>query len=217
LFNEGYYSRSANGILRKEFCIEAIRLGIMLTEYPLTDVPKTNALMALMCFHASRFDARQNSDDIIVLYDEQDDSMWNRELIDRGIVYLSKSATGPEISSYHLEARIAYWHCIKEDTQKKWEEILSLYDQLLQLNYSPTVALNRLFAIYKVQGADVALNEAAKLEIEHTHFYFVLLAELYKSKDTNKALASLEQALELAKTETERQLVKKKIEELRYN
>ncbi len=217
LFNEGYYSRSANGILRKELCIEAIRLGIMLTEYPLIDVPKTNALMALMCFHASRFDARQNSDDTIVLYDEQDDSMWNRELIDRGIVYLSKSATGPEISSYHLEARIAYWHCIKEDTQKKWEEILSLYDQLLQLNYSPTVALNRLFAIYKVQGADVALNEAAKLEIEHTHFYFVLLAELYKSKDTNKALASLEQALELAKTETERQLVKKKIEELRYN
>jgi len=214
LFNEGYYSRSANGILRKEFCVEAIRLGIMLTEYQLTNAPKTNALMALMCFHASRFDARQNSDDTIVLYDEQDDSMWNRELIDRGIVYLSQSASGPEMSSYHLEARIAYWHCVKADTQMKWEEILSLYNQLLQVNYSPTVALNRLFAIYKAKGVDAALDEVAKLDIEHTHFYFVLLAELYKAKDINKALASLKQALALAKTETERQLIKRKIEEL---
>src|SRR5262249_47415459 len=152
-----------NQILRKEFCVEAMRLALLLTDFPGTALPKTYALIALMCFHASRFDARKTNDDSLVLYEEQDSGLWDQELINRGVHYLSLSAQGDEISSYHLEARIAQWHCIKEDTKQKWSEILHIYDQLLVVNPSPSVALNRIFALYKAQGAQVALAEFQKL------------------------------------------------------
>ncbi len=101
------------------------------------------------------------------------------ELINRGIYFLDNSIKGNEISSYHIEARIAYWNCIKEDTKEKWESILELYDKLLLINYSPSVALNRIFALYKVKGSQAALDEAEKLRLENNHFYFLLLGELY--------------------------------------
>src|SRR5690606_9714078 len=81
LFNEGYYSTTQNQVLRKEFCLEALRLGLLLTEFEITNVPKTNALIALMCFHASRFSAREAGENGILLYEEQDADLWDRELI----------------------------------------------------------------------------------------------------------------------------------------
>jgi RNA polymerase sigma factor (sigma-70 family) len=180
LFSEGYYSQTRNRILQKEVCWEAIRLGILLTEYEGTNQPKTNALLALMCFHASRFNARQPGEgrgageDDVILYDQQDERLWDTDLIRRGMQYLALSAIGDQLSSYHLEARIASWHCIKEDTPEKWEEILQLYNQLLMINYSPGVALNRTFALYKANGRDEALIELEKLKLEGNHFYNVL-------------------------------------------
>lgn len=213
LFNEGYYSQTQNQILRKELCIEAMRLAIMLTEYDKTNLPGTNALMALMCFHASRFDARENKD-ALVLYEEQDENLWDKNLIHQGIHYLKLSAQGNEISSYHLEARIAYWHCIKEDTKEKWNEILNLYNQLLMVNYSPAIALNRTYALYKANGQEEALHEAEKLKLEGNHFYFLLLGELYKNIDNEKAKLNLQKAFALAKTQTEKQSIQNKIKEL---
>ena len=104
-------------MLRKDFCMEALRLGLMLTEYSKTNLPKTNALVALMSFHASRLDARQNADNDIILYDEQDENLWDQDLIEQGIYYLKLSAEGNDLSSYHLEAGIAFWNCQKEDTK----------------------------------------------------------------------------------------------------
>ena len=115
LFNEGYYSKTQNQILQKDLCLEAMRLGLLLTEHDKTNEPKTNALLALMCFHASRFDARTNTDDLMILYDQQNKELWDTALIKQGMHFLDQSARGDEVSSYHLEARIAYWHCIKED------------------------------------------------------------------------------------------------------
>src|SRR6202012_3890311 len=135
----------------------------------------TYALIALMCFHASRFEARQTAERLLVLYDEQDPDLWDPGLIRQGMHYLDLSAEGEELSSYHLEARIAYWHCIQEDTREKWTDILHLYDQLLLINYSPSVALNRAFALYKVDGPEAALEAAEKLKLEDDHFYFLLL------------------------------------------
>ncbi|HYI76298.1 MAG TPA: DUF6596 domain-containing protein, partial [Chryseolinea sp.] len=152
LFSEGYYSKTQNQILQKDLCLEAMRLAVLLTEFEMTNQPKTNALLALMCFHASRFEARQTSEETFILYEKQDESRWDKTLINQGTHFLSRSAQGIELSSYHLEARIAYWHCVKEDTSEKWEEILQLYDQLLAINYSPSVVLNRAFALYKVKG-----------------------------------------------------------------
>jgi RNA polymerase sigma-70 factor (ECF subfamily) len=180
LFSEGYYSQAADRVFQKELCWEAIRLGILLTDYEGTNQPKTNALLALMCFHASRFNARQSGEDDVILYDQQDERLWDTDLIRRGMQYLTLSATGDQLSSYHLEARIASWHCIKEDTPEKWEEILQLYNQLLMVNYSPGVALNRTFALYKANGREQALIELEKLKLDGNHFYNVLRDYLRK-------------------------------------
>ena len=107
LFNEGYYSKTKNQILRKDLCLEALRLALLLTEYERTNLPATNALIALMCFHSSRFEARTTDKDSLVLYEQQDEKLWNRELINQGIHFLDLSVRGNELSTYHLEARIA--------------------------------------------------------------------------------------------------------------
>ncbi|RYE24817.1 MAG: sigma-70 family RNA polymerase sigma factor [Sphingobacteriales bacterium] len=214
LFNEGYYSKTQNSVLRKDLCIEALRLGLLLTQYEATNQPKTKALIALMCFHASRFDARQTEGEAIVLYEDQDEKLWDEALINQGKYYLNQSLKGDELTSYHLEARIAYWHCIKEDSSEKWDEILQLYNHLLLVNYSPSVALNRTYALYKVKGAAEAIVEAEKLKLENNHFYFVLLGELYKSIDASKALAHLHKAKALAKTAAEQNSIQQKIAEL---
>jgi RNA polymerase sigma factor (sigma-70 family) len=214
LFTEGYYSKTQNAILRKDLCLEALRLCLTLTEYKSTDEPQTNALLALMCFHASRFNARQTSEDSLILYEDQNEALWDQALIQQGVYFLERSVQGEEITSYHLEARIAYWHCIKEDSPEKWEDILYLYNQLLTINYSPSVALNRAFALYKVHGAPAALKEAEQLRLEHSHFYFILLGELYKAIDVNKAKSNFERAWSLAKTETEKQNIQQKINNL---
>jgi len=213
LFSEGYYSQTQNQVLQKDLCLEAMRLGIMLTAYEKTNLPKTNALLALMCFHASRFDARQAGDDLI-LYEEQNEDLWDKELINRGKYFLDLSAEGNEINSYHLEAGIAYQHCTKEDTKEKWENILQLYNQLLLVNYSPSVALNRTFALYKANGQQEALVEAEKLKLENNHFYFLLLGELYKNIDNGKAKSNFQKAYALAKTDPEKQGILKKMESL---
>jgi RNA polymerase sigma factor (sigma-70 family) len=204
LFNEGYYSRTQNPILRKDLCLEALRLGQLLTEYEPTNRPTTNALMALMCFHASRFEARETIDASVVLYEQQNEDLWHTELVRQGQFFLHRSAQDAEVSAYHLEARIAYWHCSKDDTPEKWEAILQLYNQLLLLNYSPSAALNRTFALYKANGRQAALAEAEKLQLTGSHFYFVLLGELYKGLDQDKARACLLQAKALAKTASEK-------------
>lgn len=214
LFSEGYYSKTQNQILRKDFCIEALRLGLMLTEYEKTNLPKTNALIALMCFHSSRFDAREANESELVLYEDQDDKLWDKALISQGIHFLALSAIGDDLSTYHLEAKIAYCHCTKADTKEKWDEILQLYNQLLIINYSPAAALNRTFALYKANGTEVALKEAEKLKLENNHFYFILLAELYKNVDKNKAIISFERAKKLAKTPAEKHLIQQKMQSL---
>ncbi len=214
LFNEGYYSRTQDSILRKDLCLEALRLGLMLTRNSRTNLPNTNALVALMCFHASRFGARQTDGDPLVLYEWQDESLWDRHLMDQGMHFLGLSAEGDELSSYHLEARIASWHCLKEDTPEKWEEILALYDKLLQVNCSPSAMLNRAYALSRVKGVEAALGEVEKLGWDDNHFYFLLLGELYRDIDAGRALAHLQRACALAKTETEREGIRRMIERM---
>lgn len=214
LFSEGYYSQTENTILRKDLCIEAMRLGVMLTEYERTNQPKTNALLALMSFHSSRFNARIGDNDTMVLYDQQDTALWDSHLINQGIHFLNNAANGNEVSSYHLEAGIAYWHCIKEDSAVKWESILQLYDQLLLINYSPAVALNRIFALYKAKGKETALQETAQLPPVNSHFYHLLMAELYTRLDDRQALSHYQKAYDLARTQTERQGIREKMDQL---
>lgn len=212
LFSEGYYSSSQNIILRKDLCIEAIRLNLLLLENEQTDRPAANALLSLMCFHASRFEARTDKNGDTVLYEEQDESLWDRELIARGEYYLSRSSTGDQLTKYHLEAAIAYWHTHKADSREKWENILQLYNKHLLLEYSPIAALNRTYALSKANGKEEAIIEAEKLKLDNNHLYHSLLATLYADASKEKALTHLHQALTLAKTVNEKALIQRRIE-----
>jgi len=211
LFSEGYYSESNPEVLRQELCWEAMRLAELLLDHPTTNRSSTRALLALMCFQASRFPARRGATGELVLYAEQDESKWDKTLISRGAELLRQASGGVSLSKYHIEASIAYWHTIKEDTPEKWESILMLYNHLLQIEYSPIAALNRTFALAKVKGNADAIVEAEKLQLTSNHFYFMLLAELYQETEPGQAKACLNQALALAKTSTDRQTIGRKL------
>ena len=214
LFSEGYYSESHDTVLRRDLCLEAIRLTYLLIENEQTNQPDVNALLSLMCFHSSRFEARKNDNGEIVLYQDQDETLWNHELITKGVYFLHQASQGNKISKYHLEASIAYWHTQKSDTKEKWENILQLYNRLLQIEYSPIAALNRTFALSKANGKEEAIAEAIKLNLTNNHFYFVLLGELFTGIDNLKAKKNFEEALLLAKTFTDKQTIQMKIAEL---
>lgn len=216
LFSEGYYSESDDMILREDLCDEAMRLTSMLIQNGQTNLPKVNALYSLMCFHSSRFAARKNEHGEIILYRDQDESLWNQELIIKGIYYLHEASKGNEISKYHIEAGIAYWHTIKSDTTEKWDHILQLYNQLLVLQYSPVAALNRTYALSKVKGKQTAIDEAEKLNLTDNHFYFTLLGELYTGTDNKKANENFEYAFRLAKTQTDKLTIQNRIKELGF-
>ncbi|OQP40854.1 RNA polymerase subunit sigma [Niastella yeongjuensis] len=212
LFSEGYYSISHNTTLRKELCMEAMRLCYMLVENKHTNKPPVNALLSLMCFQSSRFEARVNEQGEPVLYDEQDTSLWDADLISRGSYFLHCSATGNQLSKYHLEAAIAYWSTQKNDTREKWENVLQLYNRLLQIEYSPIAALNRTFALSKANGKPDAIVEAEKLNLTGNHFYYTLLGVLYTGIDNVKARLHFEKALSLAKTDGDRVIIRKKVD-----
>ncbi|MEO6720852.1 MAG: DUF6596 domain-containing protein, partial [Ferruginibacter sp.] len=214
LYSEGYYSESQDAILREDLCLEAMRLTTLLLENDKTNQPNVNALYSLMCFHSSRFPARKTSNGELVLYQDQDESLWDHELILKGVYHLKQASRGTTISKYHLEATIAYWHTIKADTKEKWENILQLYNRLLQLEYSPIAALNRTFALSKANGKAEAIVEAEKLQLTGNHYYYTLLGELYKSIDNEKAKQNFQQALSLAKTQADIQTISRKLSEL---
>jgi RNA polymerase sigma-70 factor (ECF subfamily) len=214
LYNEGYYSESENTVLREDLCREAMRLTELLLENQKTNKPVVNALYSLMCFHSSRFAARKKDSGEIILYQDQDEALWDHDLITKGIYHLKKASQGTIISKYHIEASIAYWHTIKADTKEKWENILQLYNRLLQIQYSPVAALNRTYALSKTNGKREAIKEAEKLNLTGNHFYFTLLGELYKDIDNKKAKENLQVAYSLAKTNTDRQTIQNKIDRL---
>ncbi len=214
LYNEGYYSESQDIILRKDLCLEAMRLTYLLIENETTNQPAVNALFALMCFHSSRFDARKNENGELVLYQDQNEALWNHELISKGGYFLSQASKGNKISKYHLEASIAYWMTIKTDTIEKWKNALQLYNQLLIMEYSSIAALNRAYVFSKVHGKAAAIVEAEKLNLTDNHFYFTLLGELYKETNHSKAKQCFQKALSLAKTQTDKQTIQNKIDKM---
>ncbi len=208
LFSEGYYSASQNTLLRKDLCEEAMRLTMLLIDNAATGRPAVKALYALMCFHASRFDARQNDQGEAILYDDQDDTYWNQELIVKGTYYLNAASVGETVSRYHLEAGIAYWHTQKKNTAEKWRNILDLYNHLLVLEYSPIAALNRTYALSKTHGKHVAIAEAEKLGLSENFLYHSLLGNLYTGIDNKKAIEHYTRALTLTDSEINRMTIR---------
>jgi RNA polymerase sigma-70 factor (ECF subfamily) len=164
LFSEGYHGSKAESTVRQDLCSEAIHLTLMLSEHPDGDQPKTHALLALLCFHAARLAGRTDDDGALIQLEMQDRSTWDQELIGRGFAALERSASGTELSAYHIEACIASLHCSAatyEDT--KWDAILDLYDTLVRLKPTPVVALNRAIALGKAKGAAAGLEALGRI------------------------------------------------------
>ena len=210
-FNEGYYSVSQNQPLRRDVCEEAIRLTQLLTAHDHCNQPSVNALLALMYFQSSRFNARTNDSGEAVLYHQQDSRMWDDALITQGHFYLQQAAQGNTLSKYHLEAAIAYWHTYQTDTSDKWENILQLYNHLLVIEYSPIAALNRTYALAKTEGKMVGISAAEKLNLSGNYLYHSLLGELYTDIDNGKALQHWQQALARVKSKADMALITEKI------
>lgn len=212
LFNEGYFSTVNSIKIRKDLCYEAMRLLYVLIQNKKTNTPKTNALMALFCFHTSRFEARTNQEEEQILFENQEIEKWNVDLIAKGQFYLEQSQLQKTNSKYHIEAMIAFWHTRTGDQKKrKWEAILHLYNNLLKIEYSPIIALNRTYALSKVQGKQIAIQEALKINLSDNHLYHALLADFYVDDSPHLHIQHLEQALKLAKSDSDKIMLKKKL------
>ena len=218
LFNEGYNSGSSDSLIRKDLCIEAIRLCKLLSEHQVGEKPETFALLALMCFHAARFDSRIDNEGSIILLKEQNRKLWNRELIDRGNYYLNKSSDGDDYTPYHIEAAIASIHCNTESFGKTdWKTILKLYDALLIKKDTPVIRLNRAIVAAKVFSPDKAIEEINKIDgieslINSYYLFSATLGDMYLQKQEFSAAKSyLNKAFSLTTSNAEKDLIKKKI------
>ncbi|WP_205511267.1 RNA polymerase sigma factor [Longitalea arenae] len=214
LFNEGYFSKTDDHFIRKDLCSEAIRLTLVLTEHTATNTTETNALLALMCYQSSRLDARADAAGEAILFEQQDKSLWSRELIEKGNYYLVNACSGNAVSKYHLEAGIAYWHTTPTG-DKKWEHILQLYNQLIIMEYSPLTALNRAFAIAKVYGHEQAIEEVRQLKLDDCNYYHALLGYLYAATAIDKAKMHYEKAIDLTTSVSEKNTLMKVLEALK--
>src|SRR6516164_8190613 len=148
LFNEGYHGASSETAVRAELCHEAMRLAAILLDHPSGAAPASYALSALMCFDAARLPGRVGAAGNLVAFFDQDRSLWDQNLVVEGLKFMELSASGAELTEYHVEAAIASVYSTAaraEDTD--WEAIVSLYDALMAVRPSPIVALNRAIAV----------------------------------------------------------------------
>ena len=158
LFNEGYLSSHAEEAVRRELCDEAVQLTTLLAEHPIGAAPDTFALLALMHLHAARLGARLDEIGGLLLLEEQDRSLWDRERIRIGAEWLERSATGDVFSKFHAEAGIAAEHCFAPSFEHtRWKEIADLYAMLERVDPSPLHTMNRAVAIVEWQGPDAGL------------------------------------------------------------
>jgi len=218
LFTEGYSSAQPQQVIRRELCEEAIRLGRLLDEHPMGAVPETAALVALMYLNAARFDSRVDGAGGLLVLEEQDRSLWDRELIRIGVSYLRRSARGERFTRYHAEAAIAAEHCLAPTYREtRWQEIARLYQALDALAPSPIHTLNRAIAIAEWHGPDAGLALLEPLNppswLLGYYLWDATLGELYRRRgDRERAVVHLTRALAAAPTHAERGLLQRRLQ-----
>ena len=219
LFNEGYSANTGEDLIRQDLCHEAIRLTSLLAEFQSGQFPKVDALLSLLLLQASRFPARVDSDGNPLLLREQDRSLWDKRMIHIGIRHLEQSAIGDELSEYHLQAGIAACHALAQDyLSTDWQRILSHYDQLVSMNHSPVIALNRAVALSMVEGPEPGLRALDKIKYLPPMKKYSLLPSTYaefhmQMGNTEEARECYLQVFALVGTEPERRFLKRKIRE----
>ncbi len=220
LFNEGYLSAQPDQAIRRDLCEEAIRLTTLLAEHSVGAVPETHALLALMHFHEARLAARQDGVGGLLLLEDQDRSLWDRERIRVGLEWLQKSAGGKAFTRFHAEAAIAAEHCLAPSfAQTRWEEIADLYAMLDGIAPSPLNALNRAVVMAEWKGAEAGLALLRELDppawLARFHLWDAVLGELHRRAGAfDDARHHLERALTSAPTVAERGLIKSRLDTL---
>ena len=212
MFNEGYATHSGAELTRQELCGEALRLAQLLADSSVS-TPACHALVALLAFQAARLPARVDGRGELVLLEDQDRDLWNRELLAVGFLHMSLCAEGVEVSPFHLQAAIAALHASAEsDTETDWVKMLDLYDQLMEISPSPVVALNRAVVVAKVKGASEGLEELRLLADERSlqNYYLLPAVEaslLLQIGDKDGAARVFREALRRPCSEPEKRLL----------
>ena len=219
VFNEGYSASSGATITRADLSAEAIRLARLLVE--LLPEPEAIGLLALMLLQESRRPARTSPSGDLVLLDDQDRSLWNRDLIAEGIALVERSLASRRFGPYTLQAAIAAVHAEAPDAAATdWREIVGLYDVLMRIDPSPIVELNRAVAVAMRDGpaAGLALVDAilARGDLADYHLAHAARADLSRRLGQGaQARAAYEKALALARQEPERRFLERRLAELR--
>lgn len=220
VFNEGYKASHGPQLVRKDLCLEAIRLATLVAEHDQVSSPEVFAMLALMLLNAARLDARTNQAGELLRLNEQDRGLWDQEMIARGFLCLQKSAAGPSVRPVHFEAAIAACHCrVMDYAQTDWQQILSLYDQMQALGFSPVSALNRVVAVSEVSGPEAALRELDDLARSPAHgaltsyylFYSVRGDLKMKLGHAHEARKQFQQGLALTTSSVEQAFLRKQI------
>jgi RNA polymerase sigma-70 factor (ECF subfamily) len=217
LFNEGYKASSGADLIRSELCTEAIRLIELVAAHRAGDQPRVHALAALMLLNGARLSARIDSRGNILRLEEQDRSTWDQSLIAKGLLHLARSAAGENLSEYHLQAGIAAIHCTAKDFESTdWRRILALYDQLVQIDDSPVIALNRAVALAKVQGPRAGIEAIEGIRrpqsLESYYLLYAVLAEFESQvSDYQAAIGHLRKALQLTAQRSEQTFLTEKL------
>ena len=221
VFNEGYSAAAGAEVTRAELTGEAIRLGRLLIE--LQPEPEVIGLLSLMLLQESRHAARTSPAGELILLENQDRSLWNREQIAEGVALLEKALKSQRFGSYTLQAAIAAVHAEAESSAATdWPQIVSLYDRLLRIQPSPVVQLNRAVAIAMRDGPEAGLTLIDVL-LEHgelANYYLAhsARADLYRRLGrTSEARSSYEKALALTQQEPERQFLQERIRQLKIS
>ncbi|HXW15017.1 MAG TPA: RNA polymerase sigma factor [Terriglobia bacterium] len=224
IFNEGYSAAAGAKVTRAELTGEAIRLGRLLAE--LQPEPEVMGLLALMLLQESRRAARTSSNGELILLEDQDRSLWNREQIAEGVALLEKALKSRRFGAYTLQAAIAAVHAEAESSAvTDWRQIVALYNQLVRIQPSPVVQLNRAVAIAMRDGPEVGLAHIDAV-LEHSsgkpgelaNYYLAhsARADMYRRLGrTAEARASYEKALALTQQEPERQFLQERIRQLK--
>ena len=217
LFNEGYHGASPVAAVKSELCREAIRLVTLLLEHPQGRTPATYALAALMCLNAARLPARLDGAGNLIALAHQDRTRWDRGLIGKGLGFLQRSASGSELSEYHLEAGIALEHArVEKPEDTDWRAVVVLYDTLLLKRPSPIVALNRAIAIGERDGPAQGLEAIRAIEgrdqLALYPFYPAAQGEFeYRRRHFQAAREHFSAALTLARNPMERQYLSRRV------
>jgi RNA polymerase sigma-70 factor (ECF subfamily) len=217
LFTEGYAATAGDRLIKNDLCTEAIRLAESLAENSATARPECHALLALMLFQAARLPARTDAIGDLVLLEEQDRALWDRSLIDRGVLHLGQAANGERLSAYHLQAEIAAIHSTTEHfTLTNWETILELYDLLSEKQPTPVVLINRAVAVAQVDGPAAGLAALRDIpvdeQLERYSFLHAAEGEFHRRMGSAaEAEAAFAHALSFARTEPQQRFLQRKL------